>query len=196
MFGVAAVQLAFVQSMQTGAIKSTFVTSCHESWFLTERQGVWLVGLAAVVGACLSSGFAGVYFERILKGTSSSVWLRNIQLAVFGLIFSAMPLASDVYAGTLDPSHAFDGYSGYDGEYELAGRVHPHRCCRLVVLVILVNALGGLLVAAVVKYADNILKGFSTSVSIVLSAVINVAFMGGSVSLMLVVGVLLVCHAM
>lgn len=35
------------------------------------------------------------------------------------------------------------------------------------------QALGGLVVAAVIKYADNILKGFATSVSIILSTVIS-----------------------
>jgi len=34
----------------------------------------------AVLSACCSSGFAGVYFEKILKGTKATIWLRNIQL--------------------------------------------------------------------------------------------------------------------
>ncbi len=38
------------------------------------------VGLMAVLMACVSSGFAGVYFEKILKETKQSVWVRNIQL--------------------------------------------------------------------------------------------------------------------
>ena len=38
------------------------------------------IGLVAVLSACFSSGFAGVYFEKILKGTKQSIWLRNIQL--------------------------------------------------------------------------------------------------------------------
>ena len=38
------------------------------------------IGLVAVLFACCSSGFAGVYFEKILKGTKPSIWLRNIQL--------------------------------------------------------------------------------------------------------------------
>ena len=33
--------------------------------------------------------------------------------------------------------------------------------------------MGGLIVAAVIKYADNILKGFATAVSIVLSTVLS-----------------------
>lgn len=38
------------------------------------------VGLLAVLTACCSSGFAGVYFEKILKGTKATIWMRNVQL--------------------------------------------------------------------------------------------------------------------
>lgn len=41
------------------------------------------VGLVAVLVACCSSGFAGVYFEKILKETKQSVWVRNIQLGQY-----------------------------------------------------------------------------------------------------------------
>ena len=34
------------------------------------------------------SGFAGVYFEKVLKGSTASVWLRNIQLGIFGTILA------------------------------------------------------------------------------------------------------------
>jgi len=44
-----------------------------------------LVGLSAVIAACLTSGFSGVYFEKILKGSKTSLWIRNIQLGM--LIF-------------------------------------------------------------------------------------------------------------
>lgn len=42
--------------------------------------GSQIIGLLAVLFACFSSGFAGVYFEKILKETNQSVWIRNIQL--------------------------------------------------------------------------------------------------------------------
>lgn len=35
------------------------------------------------------------------------------------------------------------------------------------------QAVGGLVVAVVIKYADNILKGFATSLSIIVSAIIS-----------------------
>lgn len=37
----------------------------------------------------------------------------------------------------------------------------------------MLNSLGGLVVAMVVKYADNVIKGFATSVSIVLTALVS-----------------------
>jgi hypothetical protein len=38
------------------------------------------IGFGAVLLSTLTSGFAGVYFEKILKTGPTSVWIRNIQL--------------------------------------------------------------------------------------------------------------------
>jgi len=46
------------------------------------------IGLSAVIVACMLSGFAGIYFEKILKSSHVSVWMRNIQLAVLALPIS------------------------------------------------------------------------------------------------------------
>ncbi len=46
-------------------------------------QSSWvqqMIGLGAVLSSTLTSGFAGVYFEKILKTGPTSVWIRNIQL--------------------------------------------------------------------------------------------------------------------
>ncbi|CAF97568.1 unnamed protein product, partial [Tetraodon nigroviridis] len=112
------------------------------------------VGVMAVLMACISSGFAGVYFEKILKETKQSLWVRNIQLGLFGFVLGIVGMI--MYDGpVVKQSGMFQGYNSIT--------------CTVVVL----QALGGLVVAMVIKYADNILKGFATSLSIIISALIS-----------------------
>ncbi|KAM8838868.1 UDP-N-acetylglucosamine transporter-like [Synchiropus picturatus] len=128
--------------------------SGHESEQKVLSAGVQFVGLMAVLMACLSSGFAGVYFEKILKETKQSVWVRNIQLGVFSFIFGSI------------------GMIIYDGErVKQAGMFQGYNTITFIVVVL--QAFGGLVVAVVIKYADNILKGFATSLSIIVSTVIS-----------------------
>lgn len=102
-------------------------------------EGSRFVGLVAVFLACVISGLAGVYFEKILKNTKASIWLRNIQLGGFSaiicsiglLLFDRQQIAADGF---------FYGYN------------------TVTWMAIATQALGGLIVAVVVKYADNILK--------------------------------------
>ncbi|KAK2511471.1 hypothetical protein Q9966_016630, partial [Columba livia] len=118
-----------------------------------------LVGLAAVVTSCLSSGFAGVYFERLLKSTGGSIWLRNVQLGAVGTVVAllAMLLAEGSSVAALG---FFYGYNA------------------AVWAVVVNQAAGGLLVAVVVRYADNILKGFATALAVVASTAASVQLFG------------------
>ena len=56
-----------------------------------------------------------------------------------------------------------------EGEGSLREKGFWHGYNSVVWGVVLLQAGGGLLVAMVVKYADNILKGFATSLSIIIS---------------------------
>ena len=161
-----------------------------------------VLGLAAVVLACLSSGFSSVYFERVLKkpkpppsenleangnseamtpmlnsngqpvqqGTDprqTGLWIRNIQLSLFSLIVGTV-----IYMGTsIDSLDNF--FIGF----------RP-----IVWLVVALQIAGGLLAAVVIKYADNIAKSFSTSVSIILSFVASMILFDYSVTWGVVVG--------
>uniref|UniRef100_A0A3Q2ZFY5 Solute carrier family 35 member A3b n=1 Tax=Kryptolebias marmoratus TaxID=37003 RepID=A0A3Q2ZFY5_KRYMA len=112
------------------------------------------MGLMAVLMACVSSGFAGVYFEKILKETKQSVWVRNIQLGLFSFMFG------------------FIGMMAYDGQsVRQSGMFQGYNIITCTVVVL--QAVGGLVIAVVIKYADNILKGFATSLSIIVSTLIS-----------------------
>lgn len=121
-------------------------------------EGNAFVGLCAVLSACVTSGLAGVYLEKILKQSDTSIWMRNIQLGLFGAVL------------------AFIGAMGQDGaKIQEAGFMQGYS--PLVWGVITLQAVGGLVVAAVLKYADNILKCFGNAVSIVLSCVCSAVFL-------------------
>lgn len=56
----------------------------------------------------------------------------------------------------------------------------------------MVQALGGLTVAFVVKYADNIVKGFAAAISIIVSTLIEVQFFGVQLTGYFIMAVILV----
>ena len=52
----------------------------------SDREQSKLMGFSAALSVCVLSGLAGVYFEKILKGSSEvSVWMRNVQLSLLSL---------------------------------------------------------------------------------------------------------------
>lgn len=114
-----------------------------------------VIGIAAVGGACVLSGLSGVWLERIIKRTTEvPIWLRNIQLGLLSLIIG---LCSVFWLdGAVVKSGGF--FQGYTW---------------ITAFVVLQVSCGGLLVALVMRYADNVVKGFATSLSIVLSSLVS-----------------------
>eukprot|EP00471_Norrisiella_sphaerica_P001261 CAMPEP_0184486438 /NCGR_PEP_ID=MMETSP0113_2-20130426/7938_1 /TAXON_ID=91329 /ORGANISM="Norrisiella sphaerica, Strain BC52" /LENGTH=235 /DNA_ID=CAMNT_0026868329 /DNA_START=512 /DNA_END=1219 /DNA_ORIENTATION=+ len=107
-----------------------------------------LKGIVAILLACLSSGFAGIYFEKVIKQTKQTIWIRNIQLGMFGGFASiATMLLKD-----------------WDDLKEL-GFFHGYNWITLVVVAL--QACTGLIVAMVVKYTDNIVKAFAGALAII-----------------------------
>lgn len=163
-FGIALVQL------QPSQLKSKNINNKQNPF----------IGFMAVLVSSVCSGFAGVYFEKILKGSGvgqgGSIWLRNIQLGSFSIILGAGGMLINDGAKIQEKGLLF-GYSN------------------IVWLVIFMQAFGGLLVAVVVKYADNILKGFATSFAIILSCCISIYAFNFVLSLQFCVGTSLVMVA-
>lgn len=56
------------------------------------KQSNTLLGFISVICGCFTSGFAGVYFEMVLKSSKASIWLRNIQLSSIGAVMSVVSM--------------------------------------------------------------------------------------------------------
>lgn len=113
-----------------------------------------LLGCIAALSASTLSGLAGVLLEKMLKESKLSVWVRNVQLS-----FLSLPLALlTAFLNDLQEISDRGFFFGYDG---------------FVIYVIVLQALGGLIVAMVIKYADNILKNFATALGIVLICLVS-----------------------
>ncbi|KAL5322959.1 hypothetical protein ACEPPN_007484 [Leptodophora sp. 'Broadleaf-Isolate-01'] len=111
-------------------------------------------GISALLAACVISGIAGVYFEKVLKDTLSSVtvWTRNAQLSFYS-IFPVLAISVLWQDGKEISRDGF--FVGYNP---------------LVWLTIFLQATGGIIVAICITYADNIQKNFAMSLSVIISA--------------------------
>ena len=85
------VGITFVQWPET---QTTGKPSDHINQSLApdEPTGNRLVGVLAVLASCFSSGFSGVYFEKLVKYTSQSLWIRNTQMALFSVITASIAM--------------------------------------------------------------------------------------------------------
>ena len=119
---------------------------------LESKEQNFTLGLICVSICCLSSAFAGVYFEKVLKKTTTktnptpSVWMRNMQLAFFSICIALVNIS-----------------------FSTQKKPFLHGFSFLVWVLVALQAFGGLLVANIVKYADNVVKGLATGVSVVFS---------------------------
>ncbi|EJF66203.1 hypothetical protein DICSQDRAFT_48607 [Dichomitus squalens LYAD-421 SS1] len=158
--GVGIVQL---QTLATRAVPAnTPVGSAHDSAPLHIHIMSPLKGFGAVTAACFTSGLAGVYFEMVLKNSKADLWVRNVQLSLFSLPPAIFP----IFFETHHPAHGgiLANLLRHFGGWAWA--------------TVTIQVFGGLITAIVIKYSDNILKGFATSLSIVLSFLASVVLFG------------------
>lgn len=111
-----------------------------------------VVGLVALLCACFTSGLAGVWLEKMLKQTKASIWMRNVQLAFFGFIIAV--ITAYVKDGPKIMKYGMFGGFGWREQ-----------------LLTLHQGVTGLASAAVLKYADNILKCFAGVAAILIVSV-------------------------
>ncbi|KAK9845405.1 hypothetical protein WJX81_005725 [Elliptochloris bilobata] len=158
--------------LMIGATISQVNTRCEgNSLFTAPIQGYALGVLSAFLSA-----LAAVYTEWVMKRTSDSLYWQNMQLYSFGVLFNALGLTiGDVRAG-------------FVGGVWLTSLVHGYNW--VTVLVVANLAFSGLLVSWVMKFADSIMKVYATSMAMLVTMAVSVAFFGLEPSLQLLLGIL------
>lgn len=101
------------------------------------------LGVVAALSAATLSGFAGVYLEKMFTTGSTSLWMRNVQLALFSIPLQLVAIAQ------------------WDGDAVLAGGLLQGFSASTAA-VVAVQVAGALLTAFVIKFAGNVLKTFAT----------------------------------
>jgi solute carrier family 35 (UDP-sugar transporter), member A1/2/3 len=117
------------------------------------------LGTAAVLIEVTLSGFASIYFEKVIKTDplQMGIWDRNFQLALGSLPVYIMFIVADG-----------GGQAGFLGGWSF-----------LTLLLSGLGAAGGLLVALSIKYGDSILKTLATTGAIVLTGILDHLLLGG-----------------
>ena len=125
------------------------------------------IGTMAVIIEVTLSGFASIYFEKVIKTDSEQlgIWERNFQLALGSF---PIYLAFMIYDG--------GSKAGYAGGWSPVAWV-----------LALLGAAGGLLVALSIKYGDSILKTLATTGAICLSSLLDHFWLGGPLTPVMVI---------
>uniref|UniRef100_A0A1I8AJH9 UDP-galactose transporter n=1 Tax=Steinernema glaseri TaxID=37863 RepID=A0A1I8AJH9_9BILA len=110
------------------------------------------IGFICVIAMCLTSAFAGVYLEKVLKGSETNVFVQNVRIASVGLLVSGVSMLYQD-SDTIREDGIFRGFD------------------TAVWIMTTLNSVGGLLIAVVMRYADNILKIYAQSAAIIGAAI-------------------------
>lgn len=100
-----------------------------------------------------------------------SLWMRNIQLSFFCIMFAYLQGLSERHAEE-KTAGLFDFASVYEDDGDDKSFLHGFNCW--VWVLVALQAFGGLLCAAVMKYADNVMKGLANGISLVVASFISV----------------------
>jgi UDP-galactose transporter len=167
------VQIVAILLLAAGAAVSQFpicLQVCDEAGELEDSIGAQtaIIGAAVALVACVLSAFGGVYSELLLKkdGALHSIHLQNLLLYGWGVIFNSLALLvkdrERIASGGL-----LQGYSP------------------IVLLLIANNACVGLAISAVLKFANNLVRVFAHTASMLLTMVLETCAAGSAAACMM-----------
>mmetsp|Transcript_29831 Transcript_29831/g.54053 ORF Transcript_29831/g.54053 Transcript_29831/m.54053 type:complete len:283 (+) Transcript_29831:2-850(+) len=136
-----------------------------------------MTGVLATLGISLASGFAAVYTEKVIKSQKTTHFDRS----KYSLAYMQVQLAG--------MSLMVMGAFAVATEFEVINeRGLWHNVNASAWVAIVNSALGGLTVAAVLKFADSVLKGYATAVSVMLTGCLSMVFFGTTMNSTYVLG--------
>jgi UDP-sugar transporter A1/2/3 len=138
------------------------------------KGGSPLLGAALSVLSSLLSALGGIYNEKLLKGRpAASIHWQNIQMYVWGVAFNGL-------GAYMKDGRAFLEHGSLAGFTAAAWAV------------VLCNALNGLAISAVLKYADNIARVYAHAIAMMMTMVLSTRLFHTPVTPQLVLAVTLV----
>ena len=139
----------------------------------TTGAGCERTGVAVVLVMACTSSFAGVYWEKVLKDARRSAWERNLQLSLYSVAVAV--------AGTVATR---------------PGDLHPRRLVAglspVALLLFCTQAAQGLVTAFVTKLTSTIIRNYSATASLCLTALLSVVLFGARLGTLFWLGLLLV----
>lgn len=168
-----------------------------------------LTGVMATLGIAMSSGFASVYTEKVIKANRSitapmmttpsipsttttiittTTATTTFDRSEYGLAYTQVQLAFmsictiGLYALWQDLDKILEFGLFYQFSYS-------------AMFSVLNSAIGGLIVASVLKYADSVLKGYATAMSVILTGIFSMLLFNTSLSIIYFLGIVNVVTA-
>ena len=145
-------------------------------------------GILATLSIAACSGFASVYTEKVIKAKRKinddlpSSQSESSKKEQYGLAYTQVQLAfvslviMGLYCATIELDVIIEKglWYGFNGAAYVS---------------IFVSAIGGLIVAAVLKFADAVLKGYATAISVVLTGVLSMVLFGTQLNILYFLGI-------
>ncbi|KAK9902203.1 hypothetical protein WJX75_007656 [Coccomyxa subellipsoidea] len=137
------------------------------------------VAIAYTLGSVTVPSLASVYNEFALKKhMDTSVHEQNFFLYFYGALFNLLGVLATMAFGGLSWSAIFHGHS------------------KVTMLLVMNNALQGILSSFFFKYADTILKKYSSTVATIFTGIMSAALFGHQLTLNFLIGVTIVFISM
>jgi len=138
-------------------------------------------GTLATLGIACASGFSSVYTEKVIKGKGASK-RGAANRKEYSLAYMQVQLAgvSLLVMGTYATFKDFD---------TIITKGLWHNFSWLAFFNIFNSGLGGLTVAAVLKFADSVLKGYATALSVVMTGILSKVLFGTTLSFQYMLGI-------